>query len=155
MMKLTVAALALLVAGASYADMAAAWDAPLKEALFNSGEVYGFRHGCSLGTNKEKCTGLVFGNHENGIKATYTAQRYSDDDRDTKETFKVHGADHYSQGGVDGFVDKMSGTIKVNNGKGDGVPKGKITDKYNYAGDKGKKVFKCEGWHGGFNCGWQ
>merc|ERR1712003_598088 len=59
-MKLTVAALALLVAGASYADMAAAWDAPLKEALFNSGEVYGFRHGCSLGTNKEKCTGLVF-----------------------------------------------------------------------------------------------
>ena len=156
MMKLTVAALALLVAGASYADMAAAWDVPLKEALEKSGEVQGFGN-CNQNGDKEICAGLTFGNHPN-VKATYTGQRHHQDDTDVTEQLKVKGKDTYTVLGQDGYVDKFGGHVKARSKNGQVKYGGKIKDAYDYPGipgksteDKGKKYFACSS----NGCGWK
>ena len=88
-MKLTVAALALLVAGASYADMAAAWDTPLFDALKDSGEVD--VGPCNLRSDDKyrvKCSGKGFGGHDD-VPWTYQVKLDKHDNTKAKETFKV------------------------------------------------------------------
>jgi len=157
-MKLTVAALALLVAGASYADMAAAWEIPLRDALQRSGEVKDFDCHMTKKNTKEVCK-VTFGNHPN-VKATYTGQMHHGDDSQITETLSVHGKDKYDVGGGATNVDKFGGKIKANNAKGQ--VKGQIKDHFQYSGgqghdDKGVKKFSCDSWHGqaAYECGWQ
>ena len=95
-MKLTVAALALLVAGASYADMAAAWDMDLKDALFNSPpdakvDIMATCAGklpTTVFKGKKKCSGKGFGGYDD-VAWTYQIKLDKHDNTKSKETFKV------------------------------------------------------------------
>ena len=95
-MKLTVAALALLVAGASYADMAAAWEVPLMEALKNSVgdaqvDVWAqckAKLPTQVFKGKAKCSGKGFGGHDD-VPWTYQVKLDKHDNTKAKETFKV------------------------------------------------------------------
>ena len=95
-MKLTVAALALLVAGASYADMAAAWEMPLKDALGNSplNAKVDIMAQCqnaipkTVFKGKKKCSGKGFGGYDD-LAWTYQIKLDKHDNTKAKETFKV------------------------------------------------------------------
>ena len=92
MMKLTVAALALLVAGASYADMAAAWETPLMDAIQNSGnDGADIWDQCKPMTpdskGKVKCSGKGFSGDD--VAWTYQAKMDKKDNTKAKESFKV------------------------------------------------------------------
>merc|ERR1712048_779966 len=152
-MKLTVAALALLVAGASYADMAAAWDAPLKEALMKSGDVQGFGN-CNQNGDKEVCM-VTFDNHQN-VKAIYKGQRHHQDDTDVTEQLKVKGKESYTDKFGDGY-DKYGGHVKARSKNGQVKFSGKIKDAYytpgvpgQQASGKGKMYYTCSA----NGCGW-
>ena len=88
-MKLTVAALALLVAGASYADMAAAWETPLMDALQSSGDV-NVKGPCGNklpDKGSVKCSGKGFSGDD--VAWTYQAKMDKKDNTKAKESFKV------------------------------------------------------------------
>ena len=94
-MKLTVAALALLVAGASYADMAAAWDMPLKDALNAPGPDNArvdIMAQCTIPKTvfkgKKTCSGKGFGGYDD-LAWTYQIKLDKHDNTKSKETFKV------------------------------------------------------------------
>ena len=94
-MKLTVAALALLVAGASYADMAAAWDTPLLDALASASDHgkkqvdIGHCKGMQADSKgRVKCSGKGFGGHDD-VPWTYQAKMDKKDNTKAKESFKV------------------------------------------------------------------
>ena len=94
-MKLTVAALALLVAGASYADMAAAWATPLMDALDSSNDghgniiaYFGQCGGMNLDSKgRVKCSGKGFSGAD--VPWTYQAKMDKHDNTKAKESFKV------------------------------------------------------------------
>ena len=155
-MKLTVAALALLVAGAAYADVATAsitWT-PLKEAVT---PMIDGSWDCSNsekhGGSTMKCTasgfGTTAGGTKNNVKVKYTAKLHGDAPKDVKEHLHVHGKKVDVIADVE-QSDKFGGSIKFDGPKGQ--IKGAIKDKMNYPANPPARMqpihetrhYKCE-----------
>ena len=181
-MKLTVAAaLALLVAGASYADMAAAWDYHLMDAL-NKWDTNGAKVDVwaqckgklptQVFKGKAKCSGKGFGGHDD-VPWTYQVKLDKHDNTKAKETFKVslcegssfqsfqstdtrasqvHGEDTWTDGQGQQNTDRFSGHLKCKAGKFGG----KIKDSQKYTTGKKKITLTCSGtMEAGASCSWQ
>ena len=176
-MKLTVAALALLVAGASYADMAAAWDTPLLDALASASDHgkkqvdIGHCKGMQADSKgRVKCSGKGFGGHDD-VPWTYQAKMDKKDPNFATESFKVslcegssfqsfqstdtrasqvHGEDTWTDGQGQQNTDRFSGHLKCKAGKFGG----KIKDSQKYTTGKKKITLTCSGTMEGASCSW-